>query len=293
MGAVASAPLLALGSALGFAVAGVFLKRGLQHASPLAATLVSVTVTAAVICGLAFATGDPLVALTPAIAPFLVAGLIAPGLARLAMFVGVHRIGIARSSSVLATAPLVSMGIAIAVLGEQPSPTLLVGAGAIVAGGILLAHRSPDDRSWRRRDMLFPALAALGFALRDNITRWGFRHFAHPVVAGAAAAVCSVAVMYAVGAAARTRGGMRLEAGALGLLALAGLAEGAAYLAMWWALSIGDVSVVSPLVNAQSIFAVTLAAVFLRDLERVTWRVALAAVLLIGGVAAVGWLGAP
>ena len=41
-----------------------------------------------------------------------------------------------------------------------------------------------------------------------------------------------------------------------------GLVEGLAYLAMWRALAIGEVSVVSPLVNAHSIVAIVLAAIF-------------------------------
>lgn len=44
-------------------------------------------------------------------------------------------------------------------------------------------------------------------------------------------------------------------------------------------------SVVSPLVNSHPIFAVTLAAFFLRDVETVTWRIALAAALVVAGVA--------
>ena len=56
---------------------------------------------------------------------------------------------------------------------------------------------------------------------------------------------------------------------------------------MWRALAIGEVSVVSPLVSAHSIVAIVLAAVFLRDLERVTWRIVLAAVLIVAGVAVV------
>ena len=42
---------------------------------------------------------------------------------------------------------------------------------------------------------------------------------------------------------------------------------------------------VSPLVNSHPIFAVTLAALFLRDVETVTWRIALAAALVVAGVA--------
>jgi drug/metabolite transporter (DMT)-like permease len=56
---------------------------------------------------------------------------------------------------------------------------------------------------------------------------------------------------------------------------------------MWRALAATDVSVVSPLVSAQPLFTVALTAVFLRDLERVTWRVMLAAALIVAGIALV------
>ena len=49
-------------------------------------------------------------------------------------------------------------------------------------------------------------------------------------------------------------------------------------------LAIGEVAVVSPLTNASSIIAVGLAAIFLRDLERVTWRMGLASALIVAGV---------
>jgi uncharacterized membrane protein len=78
---------------------------------------------------------------------------------------------------------------------------------------------------------------------------------------------------------------MRIEARGLGWVVASGLAEGTAYLTMWKALAQADVSVVSPLVNSHPIFAVTLAALFLRDVETVTWRIALAAALAVAGVA--------
>jgi drug/metabolite transporter (DMT)-like permease len=44
------------------------------------------------------------------------------------------------------------------------------------------------------------------------------------------------------------------------------------------------VSIVSPLVSTHGLFAVALAAVFLRDLERVTWRLVVATVLIVAGI---------
>ena len=131
--------------------------------------------------------------------------------------------------------------------------------------------------------MIFPLLAALGFAVRDNLSRWGLRDYADPLAAAAAATVTSVAVMWLVALLRRKH--MRLAGRGLGWVVASGLAEGIAYLTMWKALAQGEVSVVSPLVNSHPIFAVTLAALFLRDVETVTWRIALAAALVVAGVA--------
>jgi drug/metabolite transporter (DMT)-like permease len=279
------APLLALAAALCFAVSGVLIKRALQSTPLMTVVAVSVTFTAAFVWLVAAATAPLAQVTSPAVLPFLAAGVAAPGLARIALFLGVHRVGVARAASAAGVSPLFSVALAILFLGERPSPLLLVGALAIVAGGVLLAQRALDDRSWRRRDLLLPVLAALAFALRDTVSRWGFREPVHPLVAAAGATAVSFVVI--AGFVTIRRDPVRLGLAGLGYLALAGVAEGGAYLTMWRALALADVSVVAPLVNAHGIFAVTLAALFLRDVERVTLRTALAAVLIVGGVAAV------
>lgn len=50
------------------------------------------------------------------------------------------------------------------------------------------------------------------------------------------------------------------------------------------ALSLGDVSVVVPLVNTNPLFIVILSALFLKDLEKVTGLVVTGALLIVGGV---------
>ncbi|OLC30215.1 MAG: hypothetical protein AUH81_20625 [Candidatus Rokubacteria bacterium 13_1_40CM_4_69_5] len=280
--------LLALLAAFAFSIAGVLLKRGLQYATPLTAALVSVTFTTGLVWLVAAVTTELSLLLTGKILPFLIAGLVAPGLARLAVFIGVDRIGVARAAPLVATAPLFSVVMAILFLGERPSWMLLVGAACIVTGGVLLSQRRAADRAWRRRDLVFPMLGALGFALRDNISRYGFREYSDPLTAAAAATLTSLVVMWLFAGLEAGRGGrLRLERTGLGFLALSGLSEGLAYMTMWRALALGDVSIVSPLINAQSIFAVALAAIFLRDLERVTWPIAVAAGLIVAGVAVV------
>jgi uncharacterized membrane protein len=276
-------PFFALTAALCFGVAGVFLKRGLQYVNPLPAAVLSVTFTAAVVWVMTLSTASLRGLLTPRLLPFIVAGVIAPGLSRLALFTGIDRVGVARTAALGATAPLVSVALAIFFLGERPSWLLLIGAAAIVGGGVLLSVRPAGDQSWRRRDLVFPALAAVGFALRDNVSRYGFREFADATLAAAVTATTSVVILwgYAV-VAARER--LRFPLVGVKFLLCAGVAEGIAYVTMWRALARGTVVVVSPLVNSHSIVAVVLAAVFLRDLERVTWRIGVATVLIVAGV---------
>jgi drug/metabolite transporter, DME family len=280
-----SVPLLAIAAAILFGVGGVLSRRGLQHANPLAAAVVSITVTTAFVWCLTLLSGPVSRLFTWRVWPFLVGGLVAPGLSRLMAFVGIDRIGVARTTSLMAAAPLFAVLIAMAFLGERPTPLLLLGAAAIVGGGVMLALRSRHETRWRRRDMVFPALGALGFALRDNLSRWGLRDYGDSLAAAAAATLTSLALMWICAAAWHTR--LNVPATSLGFFALSGLSEGAAYLLMWRALSIGDVSVVSPVVNSYSIVTIALAAIFLRDLERVTWRITLAAALIVAGVALV------
>jgi DME family drug/metabolite transporter len=278
-------PLLAIASSILFGVGGVLSRRGLQHANPLAAAVVSITVTTAFVWCLTLLSGPVSRLFTWRIWPFLVGGLVAPGLARLMSFVGIDRIGVARSTSLMASAPLFAVLIAMVCLGERPTPLLLSGAAAIVGGGVMLALRSRHETPWRRRDMIFPALGALGFALRDNLSRWGLGDYGDALAAAAAATLTSLALMWIFAAAWHAR--LTVPATSLGFFALSGVCEGSAYLLMWWALSIGSVSVVSPLVNSYSIVAIVGAAIFLRDLERVTWRITLAAALIVAGVALV------
>jgi drug/metabolite transporter, DME family len=281
----AQAPVLALAAALGFGVASIILRRGLVFIRPLPAAVASVSVTT-VLAWVAAAATDGLAGLvTPMIVPFLIAGFLAPGLARLLVFVGYDRIGVSRATTLIAMAPLFSIAAAMVFLGEQPSRLVLVGAGLIVGGGVLLARRAPDDRSWRRRDMIFPVLGALGFAGRDAISRAALIAFPHPMLGAAAATLMSVSVMWLVtGVQHRSRAAVAFNVPGVALAALSGAFEGCAYLTMWRALAIGSVSVVSPLVLAYPLVTVVLALVFLRGVERVTWSVGVASGLTVVGV---------
>lgn len=279
-----AAPLLALCAALFFGIAQVLLKRALVYSKPLISAAISVTATAACVWVLAGVHDSPALIFDEKIIPFLLAGLVAPALARLLLIVGLQRIGVSRSSSLVATAPLFAVAIAIFALSERPSPALLIGIVAVVAGTVLLALRNAGENHWQRRDLMLPILAAFGFAVRDVLSRYGLEGFPHPVVGGAAITTTSTVVLWIFVSVWHANGRPDLNWRGVSFVVASGVSEGIAYGLLLNALAIGSVSVVSPLIHAQGLFTVMLAAIFLRDLERVTWRTVLATCLIIAGV---------
>lgn len=275
--------LLALAASASFAGAGIFLRRAVRWIAPTTAALLSVTFTTVFVWGVTAATVPLGRIAAPTVAYFLVAGLFAPGLARLVYYLGIPRVGVARSTALISTSPLFAVALAILTLGERPGPLVLTGVACVVAGGALLAYRGREERSWRRRDLVLPVLAALGFALRDVVSRHGLVEYPEPMIAAAAATFASLVLMWAL-AAFRLMPFARPPAAGLGFLTLSSLCECLAYLTMWRAMSAAEVSLVSPLVHAQPLFTLVLAALFLRDLERVTLEVVAASLLIVAGV---------
>lgn len=276
-----AAAVLALASALGFALARVIVKRALPHTTPLTAVVVSIVFTGTVLLIVAALTAPLDQLATTRVWPFVIAGLFAPGLARLLVYVGIDRIGAARSSAIMPLGPFSAILLAVVFLDERPSATLLLGAVCIVAGTILLSRQESGRAAWRRRDLVFPLLGAIGFGLRDVLSRWGLQTFPHPMVAAVVATMTSA--VFIAPYAQHHRADLRVSGLGVRLLLVTGTFEALASLALWGALSLGSVSVVTPLSNSQPMFTVFLAALLLRDVEHVTWRVAVATPIMVTG----------
>ena len=67
--------------------------------------------------------------------PFAIAGLLVPGASQLLFIIAVRDAGPSRTSILIGTAPLMSVGIALAILGEPFSLLLAAGTALVVAGG--------------------------------------------------------------------------------------------------------------------------------------------------------------
>jgi bacterial/archaeal transporter family protein len=266
--------LLALASAATFGSMTVAIRLGLQGGSAATGAL-------AMFWG---ATVFALVAAAPAHDlhrswAFLLAGLLAPGCSQVLFTLSVREAGPSRTSMTVGAAPLVAVALALVFLGEPVRPLLVLGALAVVGGGVaLVSERERPDHV--RPAALFCAVGAtICFAVRDDIVR---ALHAHANPESSAAATFLGGLLVSALWARRPPG-----AGELRRLAPAGLLFGCSYLTLFEAYFRGRVSVVSPLVASETLWGVGLSALLVRH-ERVGRRLALGAVLVVAGGVLIG-----
>jgi len=221
--------------------------------------------------------------------PFLLAGLLAPGGAQLLFVLGVREAGPARVSVIAGAAPLVAVTIAILVLGEPASAPLLVGAIAIVGGGLaLVAERARPD-NFRAIGLVYAFGCTILFATRDNVVRHIATDSTVPPQLAAAATILSGTVLVfailAVSRRSRVVADIRRQGAAF---VLPGVLWGASYAFLFEAFYRSRVTIVSPLVATESLFAVLLAVLLLRRTELVGRHLVLGAALVVAGGALIG-----
>ena len=218
--------------------------------------------------------------------PFVLAGLLGPGLSQLLFTLAVRDAGPARTAVGGGAAPLVSVAIALVFLDEPLRAGLLLGALLIVAGGFLLVGERGRPGHVKRIGLLLALAATVVFAVRDNFVRWlSIDTDASPALAAAATLGAGAACVAAYVLVAR-RGRVSLRR--LPVFVPAGLLFGLSYVCLFEGYYRGRVTVVSPLVATESLWGVGLSALLLRRHELVGRRLAAGAALVVAGGALIG-----
>jgi drug/metabolite transporter (DMT)-like permease len=270
-----TAVLLALGSAALFGTMTVAVRvgiRGVEAGTATLATLIPALLVALVAAGIHHDLHGTW--------PFLLAGLLAPGISQLLFTRAVREVGASRTSVTLGAAPLVAVAIAVVFLGEPLGVPLALGALGVVAGGVLLGAERDRPGHLRAVGYAFAAGTAILFAIRDNLVRDLHAH-ANPLSAAAATLLAGTIVSMLWMRRVPTRQ-------VLLRMTPAGLCFGLSYVCLFEAFWRGRVTVVSPLVATESLWGVALSAVVFRGSEKVGSRLALGALLVVAGGVLIG-----
>lgn len=287
--------LFALIPALIWGFTPVLDKRGMSFGgTAMQASLVVVAVDLSLfgVLLLAFKGDTFLTGIDPSVAVlFLFAGATGTALGRLAVFVGVERVGASINSAVVSIRPLFATTFAFGLLGEPVSVGTAIGIVVLVVGlATLSLSKGGDLTGWRPRDLLYPLGSGAFFAFGNVLRRFGLGTSGADVLQAVALNEAGALLVFLAYAAVRGTGDFRsADRRSYGYFALSGGLTAIALLSMFSALALpaGRVAIVESLASTAPLFTTIFVYFLLRDLERITHGVIVGAVLVVAGTALV------
>lgn len=282
---------LALGAALSSAIATIFIRQGLRGGDPYTGFWINLIVGTLGLWGAVLVTGTEVHLTARSVALFALAGLIGTVGGRLLRFISIEKVGASVSSAVLNLQPLISTMLAIMLLGEHVTGPILVGTIVIVAGTVILSS-SGDRLGFEPWQIALPLGSAMCFGVVAIVRKLGLSGMG-PVVGTAVNLTTALVAYSALMLAARHRGILACRGRPLAYFVAAGVTENAGVFMTIVGLSLGAVSVVTPLTASAPIFVLLLSPLFLRGVEVLTTRVVVGTVLIVLGVYLITALAGP
>ena len=270
-------------AALCFSIAHILIRRGLVGSNAMTGSLISLTMSAAVLwCALPFFV--PLSALAnPALLIFVLAGVFAPGIGRTLSYVGIEKIGVARSVPIANSSPMFASVFAVVFLGETWVLQNVVGTLLVIGGVIVLSMAKPAQGQWRKLDVIYPLVGAVAFGASSTLRKAGLGFVDIPLLAAAVTAGTAAVFSFALVQLQGGRQTLTLSRRSAAWLFPAGVFNTAAMLSVFFALSHGKVVIVEPLVSSNPVTTLLLTSIFLRDVESLSLRVIIGAALTVAG----------
>ena len=276
--------VIAIVSAMGWAGDSVLVRMGARTSNIYAAAFLSYSVSAVALWAYLLVTYRLHLLGSPATIYFVLSGCLQPLLARIFYYIAITRLGVSRAGPLRGISPLFALILAVIFLHERPPPAVYAGTLLVVASVWLLSSRGSGGGDWRLFDIVFPLAAALVAAVSQNLRRGGMLILPDPFV-GAAVATTTSLVLFAASLTAVGR--LRLVVPgrqSLPFFGGAALLSTVAQVLNFAALSMGEVSVMVPLLDTTPLFILLFSAIFLKDLEKITARIVFGTILMVSGV---------
>jgi drug/metabolite transporter, DME family len=281
-----------------YAATQVLIKLGTKDTSVVPGLLVSLgTGSVATVVAYALWADEPMRA--GAIVPFVVAGMLGAAFGRILTIVAVDRLGPSVSVPLQGSVyPLSAVVIGLVFLDENLTVPKILGVATLLAGIWLLSRVETDQRhsgsSGRkaggrlalvRPGVVFPLLAGVCYAGADFFRKRGVLIVPDPFIGTAIGVLTSFAFWSVATAVYRPlRADIRFGS-SIKYFALGGLTSAAAVISVIHAFETGGaVSTISPIVAAQPLPTLVLSGLFLRGIDRITRRIVLGALFVVGGV---------
>ena len=282
------AELFALLSSLFIGFNTVIIKKGIERTNPITAMLILTAVSTVIFWILSLATIPLSFFRSKAVIFFLLAGILSPAMVRWLYFISLDRIGTSVSSSVLATGPAFASILALLLLKENLTLPMSLGIFCVIMGIVIFERdtRGNAKSSLRKRgDLILPIFAAILYAFAVVLRKMGLNILNSPifgVTVGFTTSLFAYSAIFVFSK--RSRLYISFKTDDLLLFAAAGISLAVAWLFLFYALSFGDVVIVAPLASLHPLVVVGLSYFFLKEIEKVTQKIVLGAIMVVLGV---------
>lgn len=213
---------------------------------------------------------------------FIASGLLGTVAGRFLRFVSIQKVGAPVAAAINNLNPFISIALAIPLLGERITVPILLGTLVIVMGTILLSL-SGQYVGFRPRHLAYPVLSASCFGAVAIIRKLGLSH-AHPLFGFAINVTTALVAFTGYLVVSGNLPSLRCDRRSLRYFLAAGVTENGGVLLGLIALGLGQVSVVTPLTGTAPLFVLVLAALCLRGIDRLDWRIVLGVICIVLGV---------
>ena len=295
----ATAIALSFLAIMGFGSATIFARQGMAKVGPMPVTFYSLcfSFAASGILAVIFAPGDFITLPLIVLAWCVMLGTFNFLGGRNLSYLAVGRIGAARAGAIVGTSAVFASILAITVTGERPHWVVLVGTLVVVAGLATALGKNimetASGQSAGRRVAFIGYLLAFGAACCYGTTNVVVRQltidYTSPLV------VATISLFFGILLVAPVAGKqavsrlveVKQSPGFMLYAALSGLAAATGVNCTYFALQRAEVVVVAPIVSANPLFTLLLAALFLQQQENVNRWLVLGIAVTVAGVALV------
>lgn len=280
------AALFAMGTAIFSATFSLVARRGQQHGGAVTGVVIGLIVSTPFLLMATAYFWEPSWWNLKAILWFTVGGLTGPALGRVFMYQAIHYLGVSRAMPLMATLPLFTSVMAFSFLGERPGPYIWAGTILVVIGCAGVTMKKKADTSWERRFLWISFVSILGFSISNIFRKVGLLSLPSPLMGVTVTYISGLVCLLAITKFLPPDHRPRLDWGkAWYFYGACGMLNTIAFLCHFFAIQLGDLTIVGPLSAMSPVFALFLSRIFLRDIERVTgWILGGTALAVAGGI---------
>jgi DME family drug/metabolite transporter len=219
---------------------------------------------------------------------FIISGLLAPGIARLFYFKGMETAGISANASIFATYPLYTSITAILLLGETLTAENWIGVACIIVGGIFLGRSinkgDAQHKNTSKKSFIVPVLGSLAIAFSQIMRKEGLNIYNEPLLGTAVGYSISLIFYLLIWTSSSGIRTTRFSREDIKMFWKPGVGIAAGWLLSFLALSQEMVSIVVPILQTELLFILFFAYIFLRKLEKISYKIVTSALLIVVGV---------